>query len=303
MSTTWRLIATPVHDPGNILDLAPREILEAFDVKPRELTLLAGGPPCQPFSKASLWVEGSTPRMLDPRAATLRAFFNVLEAALPSAMLLENVRGMTFAPRLDRTREEAVDVLGAQLDAINERHGTKYTAQVLTIDAADYGVPQRRERVFIFASREGQTLDLPAPTHAATPNAHQDRLATCWDAIGDLDSEPDDEYLTHGSLGPTTRQRAGGQELPMAYPTRRGRASVRLAHSILELLAEAGEEQAVMDASSSAWAGHGPVSLAKSQAQRSRDGSAADNPRLARDFGVISLGSASARQRGTGGYW
>ena len=202
-STSWPLIDEPAGHPGDIHQLKAHDVITAFNLAPGELSLLAGGPPCQPFSKASLWVAGSTRRMLDPRARTLRAFFEVLEAALPDAMLLENVRGITYAPRVDKTREEAVDVLNAQLAEINDRHGTRYDAQVLTVDAADYGVPQRRERVFIFASREGRKLTLPDPTHAVSPAGDQRRFATCWDAIGDLDArEFDTALLPRGRWAP-----------------------------------------------------------------------------------------------------
>src|SRR5207249_1971680 len=89
--------------------------------------------------------------------------------------------------------------LNAELKRINKRHGTSYRAYVLSIDAADYGVPQKRERVFIFASRDGDTMTRPEPTHAAEPKHHH-RFATCWDAIGDLDSadEPPEELVADG---------------------------------------------------------------------------------------------------------
>lgn len=194
-STKWPQITLPADKPGNILELTPEQILEEFGLQRREVNLLAGGPPCQPFSKASLWVAGSTQRMLDPRAKTFYAFFDVLEAVLPDAMLLENVQGIAFAPRREKAREEAVDVLDAQLAGINSRHGTRYRAQLLTIDAAEYGVPQRRERVFIFASRDGDVITQPHATHAAIPQGNQRRLATCWDAIGDLVETHFDEPL------------------------------------------------------------------------------------------------------------
>ena len=194
-STRWPLIDIPVARPGDVHGLRPEQILERFGLEQRGVNLLAGGPPCQPFSKASLWVEGSTKRMLDPRAGTLHAYFGVLEAALPDVMLLENVQGITYAPRTEKTREEAMDVLNAQLERINARHRTRYAAQLLTVDAADYGVPQRRERVFVFASREGDGISMPPPTHASDPDGTQHRLATCWDAIGDLEDGEFDDAL------------------------------------------------------------------------------------------------------------
>ncbi|MGH7718794.1 MAG: DNA cytosine methyltransferase, partial [Gemmatimonadaceae bacterium] len=165
-----------------------------LDLCAGEVTLLAGGPPCQPFSKASLWATGDTARMLDPRAATLRAYFRVLDAALPAVMLLENVQGITYVAPEKRRSEEPVDVLRAELAAINRRHGTCYEPQVLAIDASDYGVPQRRRRVFIFAARDGTELALPEPTHSDQDETRH-RLTTSWDAIGDLDDQDLDPSL------------------------------------------------------------------------------------------------------------
>lgn len=194
-ATSWPLLDVPGRNPGNILEVEPEGILDRFGLARREVSLLAGGPPCQPFSKASLWVAGSTPRMLDPRARTLHAYFKVLEATLPDAMLLENVQGITYAPRVEKTREEAVDLLDAELARINERHGTSYRAQVLRIDAANYGVPQRRARIFVFASREGDQIEVPRATHAEQPDADQERFVNCWDALGGLDAPEFDEML------------------------------------------------------------------------------------------------------------
>jgi DNA (cytosine-5)-methyltransferase 1 len=64
----------------------------------------------------------------------------------------------------------------------------------LVLDAADYGVPQHRERVFVFAARDGSGLAAPPPTRAAGVTNESGttlaRLADAWDAIGDLD-DPD----------------------------------------------------------------------------------------------------------------
>jgi DNA (cytosine-5)-methyltransferase 1 len=186
----------PLSSEGDIHAITPRALLREFGLRQGEVTLLAGGPPCQPFSKSGLWVNGEVPGMRDPRSRTLMAYFAVLEASLPVAMLLENVRGITYAPKPGKRREqEALDVLTDELVRINARHGTSYVPQVLHLNAVDYGVPQSRERVFVFACRDGASLIQPEPTHGpksrliSTDGARQ-RHATAWDAIGDLDSDP-----------------------------------------------------------------------------------------------------------------
>ena len=186
----WRLL-----DQGDIHQHRPSDILAALGLAKGEATLLAGGPPCQPFSKSGQWRNGAARRMADPRARTLNAYLQVVEAALPYAMLLENVKGITATRSHVTQRYEALDVLRSSLRRINRRHGTSYEPIALVVDAADYGVPQRRERVFLFAARDGSGLTKPDASHgpvarAANGRAALGRYATTWDAIGELD-DPD----------------------------------------------------------------------------------------------------------------
>lgn len=187
---SWQLLS-----PGDIHEHRPAEILDAFDVAAGEVTLLAGGPPCQPFSKSGQWRNGAPRRMNDPRAQTLRAYLDVLDAALPEAMLLENVKGLAATRKHVTHKHEGLDVLRSALKRINRRHGTHYDPVPLVIDAADYGVPQHRQRVFIYAARDGSELAAPLATRgqvarAVNCSAAVERFATTWDAIGDLD-DPD----------------------------------------------------------------------------------------------------------------
>jgi DNA (cytosine-5)-methyltransferase 1 len=191
----WALVEEPQGSPGDLLRLKPEALLRSLGLERREVELLSGGPPCQPFSRSAAWVTGKAPGMRDPRAKTLTAYLRVLEAALPRAMLLENVQGIASRPATESGRKQAVHglaVLRGELEAINERNGTNYQPQVIEIDAADYGVPQHRRRLFVFASRDGSLLHPPSPTHSAEPSATQYRLATAWDAIGELDTPNDD---------------------------------------------------------------------------------------------------------------
>ena len=77
------------------------------------------------------------------------------------------------------------------LRAINQRRGTNYDLQVLHINAASYGVPQIRERLFILASVDGRHIEMPPPTHGDG----LEPFRTAWDALGDLDSDEWDRAL------------------------------------------------------------------------------------------------------------
>lgn len=171
----WRL-----SNPGNVHELEPAQLLRQAGLKPRQVTLLAGGPPCQPFSKSMYWSTGDAPRLRDPRAKTLNAYLDVVEATLPQALLLENVKGLAFDGK-----DEGLRLLEWGLRRINRAHSTSYAPQIITINAADYGVPQIRERVFVIASVDGRQIEMPGPTHGQGPN--MEPVLTAWDAIGELD--------------------------------------------------------------------------------------------------------------------
>lgn len=178
----WKL-----SEPGNIHKLTTTVILRQAGLRPKELTLLAGGPPCQPFSKAGYWARGDSRRLDDPRARTVTAFFDIVELALPVVFLIENVKGFAYS-----NKDEAVTFVRRRIAAINKKHRTNYRPFVFSVNAAHYGVPQIRERIFIIAHRDGREFALPEPTHALLfdPQDFKKRRApalTAYDAIGDLD--------------------------------------------------------------------------------------------------------------------
>lgn len=171
----WRLA-----DPGDIHALEPSEILRQAGLKPRQLQLLAGGPPCQPFSKSAYWSNGNGSGLQDPRARTLRAYVQVVEATLPNVLLLENVKGLA-----SKNKNEGIALLQRELAAINRRHRTSYQLQEIHLNTAHYGVPQMRERLFLIATIDGRSFELPPPTHGE--NEGLEPYRTAWDAIGHLD--------------------------------------------------------------------------------------------------------------------
>jgi DNA (cytosine-5)-methyltransferase 1 len=169
-------------DQADIHALKPQELLEQTSLKPREAALLAGGPPCQPFSKSSYWTNGDALRLADPRAQTLHAYIDAVRTILPQALVLENVQGLAY-----HGKDEGLRLLVSGLTAINKRHGTAYRPQIISLNAADYGIPQIRHRVFVIASIDGTQLRVPRPTHGTAGGLEP--WLTAWDAIGNLDVE------------------------------------------------------------------------------------------------------------------
>jgi len=166
-----------VIEPGEVVLASKVLTPRALKIRKRQLFLLAGGPPCQPFSKAAQWSPTARMGLRDDRAKCLTGFLSLIETFLPRAILIENVQGFVSG----KTSARAKIVAG--LNRINRKHNVKYRLQHWIVNAADYGVPQRRSRAILFAERGGMEIEFPAPTHLQTP-------ITAWDAIGKLAGSP-----------------------------------------------------------------------------------------------------------------
>ena len=187
----WSLIERDIHD------VSSAEILDTAGLQVGEADVLIGGPPCQPFSKSSYWVNGDALRLDDPRADTLTAYLRVLRDTRPKAFLLENVYGLVY-----KGKDEGLQHLLDGIASINREVGTNYQIRWKLLNAAHFGVPQLRERVFLVGSRDGKSFEFPHPTHGA-PDKHgllddHEPYRTAWDAIGDLPEAPNDPSLTVG---------------------------------------------------------------------------------------------------------
>lgn len=149
---------------------------------PEGIDLVAGGPPCQPFSM------GGKHKAHDDSRDMFPATVDIVRKLRPRAFIVENVKGLTrsaFAnyyqyillqlefPEVVRTGGEAWfdHLLRLQKERSSGRlHGSglAYNVVPTLVNAADYGVPQRRERVFIvgFRSDLGVEWSFPKPTHS-----------------------------------------------------------------------------------------------------------------------------------------
>ncbi len=163
----WRVIRGDVRDVG-------------FERLHGKVDLVSGGPPCQPFSL------GGKHRAFDDERDMWPASAEIVRELAPRAFLFENVKGITRASFINyfqyvqlrlsypevrpRKSEDWLDHLKRL-----ERHKTRgrhrglwYRVIARVLNAADHGVPQRRERVFIvgFRSDQKQGWSFPSPTHS-----------------------------------------------------------------------------------------------------------------------------------------
>jgi DNA (cytosine-5)-methyltransferase 1 len=162
----------------DITKMSPREFSTIIGIQPQELDLMVGGPPCQGFSK-------NVPRkyryLEDPKNLLVKSFLDYIEYFLPKIVLMENVAELKNGFDGQYT-EEIISRLSAA--------GYEVTYSVL--NAADYGVPQRRRRAFFMANRMGIQFTVPQPTHSqknrgSLLNSISQHISV-WDAIGDLPS-------------------------------------------------------------------------------------------------------------------
>lgn len=129
--------------------------------------LLWASPPCQPFSAA-----GDGEGEFDDRDGfpwTLR----IIARLLPPVVIIENVKGLTFAKH------------HAYLAGIfNDLRELGYDVDWRVLNSADYGVPQTRERCFIIARRDNKPITWPAPTHTQGDSLFLEPWVTMAQALG-----------------------------------------------------------------------------------------------------------------------
>ncbi|HDO1385698.1 TPA: DNA cytosine methyltransferase [Aeromonas veronii] len=170
---------------------------------PQDIDLLAGGPPCQPFSMGGKHKAFGDSRDMFP------ATVEIVRKLRPKSFIIENVKGLTrssFAnyyqyillqlefPELARLENETWDdhLIRLQQEKASGAmhiHGLTYNVIPTLVNAADYGIPQKRERIFIvgFRSDLGVEWSFPKPTHS-------------FDALLKSQWVTGDYWINHGML-------------------------------------------------------------------------------------------------------
>lgn len=180
---------------SDILDVPTDVILHAAGLRyGAQPDLLVGGPPCTPFSKSGFWLDWKRAG-LDPEASLLQAYTRVLREARPRKFILENVYALTYNNLASKGAYERL------LREIGEA-GYDYRAKVL--NAADYGVPQSRPRLFVIGAVKGSPQpDHPHPTHGGRWERRTTGISghphiTAGQALDGLVTDPEREEVLRG---------------------------------------------------------------------------------------------------------
>lgn len=139
---------------NDIRKVDPEQLMHELSLAPGELDLLCGGSPCQSFSQI-----GKRGFLEDERGMLLFEFIRFAVVFQPKVIMMEQVKGLLNAPDQNGKIGGVYETLVAQLRALG------YEPKMKVIKAADYGVPQMRERVFIVATSAGRRFEFPPATH------------------------------------------------------------------------------------------------------------------------------------------
>lgn len=169
-------VATHAHHFAGLSldwDLADPDVVERVGdlIKEARIEIIAGGPPCQPFSKAGRSmirhrVQLGQREPHDERRDLWRSFLEIATSARPRAILMENV------PDLALDREMFIF-----RSVVEELEQDGYSVHTRIVESWRYGVPQMRQRLLVVALRDGVAFEWPPDAPAKT---------TLWNAIGEL---------------------------------------------------------------------------------------------------------------------
>jgi DNA (cytosine-5)-methyltransferase 1 len=137
---------------GDVLKIAPPP-----DLRP---DVVIGGPPCQGFSV----IGRMNPN--DPRSRHVLHFLDVVEQFAPRGFVMENVKALAASPRWRALRDEL----------LTRARSLGYQTRIFVLNAADYGVPQARERMFMVGLRDRRPA-MPQPSTGSPPTVRETLLA------------------------------------------------------------------------------------------------------------------------------
>jgi DNA (cytosine-5)-methyltransferase 1 len=157
---------------GDIRDYSAKEIRENAGLSEKdEIDLVVGGPPCQAFSSA-----GKRQGFNDDRGNVFLTFIDHIIKLKPKFAVIENVRGLLSCPIQHRPHDQRGSGFsplssdeekgGALFHVLQSLTSAGYGISFNLYNSANFGCPQKRERVIIVCSRDGKQLPFLSPTHS-----------------------------------------------------------------------------------------------------------------------------------------
>lgn len=153
---------------GDVWKYTPDEMLQLAGLREGEVDVIAGGPPCQAFSTA-----GRRKGMSDSRGNVFLRFLDIIREIEPRYFVIENVRGLLSMSVAAGSMHDGVEIpvqyhshAGVVRYVCDVMRDAGYTVSFNLYNAANYGAPQKRERVVILGAREGGRIPHLRPTHS-----------------------------------------------------------------------------------------------------------------------------------------
>jgi DNA (cytosine-5)-methyltransferase 1 len=131
------------HECDDITRIDGSHYSEVLKKENPEKLIIVGGPPCQPFSKAGYWVTNEKRKSNEDPRNMIQPYFKIISEIQPNGFVLENVESI-----MHPSNHEAVETIYENMERLG------YKCSVLRINAAEYGIPQKRKRVFFLASKK-----------------------------------------------------------------------------------------------------------------------------------------------------
>ena len=180
----------------DINNVPTEKILSIANLRKEDVSLVVGGPPCQAFSSA-----GRQKGLADFRGNVIIQYLRVISEIRPQYFILENVRGLLSAKinAIPEGYEEYLSIIDFEGSVLyflaREFEKQGYTISYALFNAANYGVPQNRERMIIFGNKGKERIPLPQPTHSEDGAFGTKKWITLGDAIKDLKPPHESEYI------------------------------------------------------------------------------------------------------------
>lgn len=179
-----RALTDAVIQQADVRELSGAEILAECGYRRGDVPLLAGGPPCQSWSSGGLQKGFS-----DPRGRLVEDYLRLAQEIDARWLIFENVRGLLTARGQDGIPGSALEYVRSSLFARG------WLSKVALLNAADFGIAQRRVRLILIGYRAGDDPQFPSATHSATGEGKLQPWQTLGQCLEDIPMPTDSEII------------------------------------------------------------------------------------------------------------